>query len=228
MHPRFEQRLGLLLVAAAAHVWMGAGCGGAPLGGSKGTGGDAPPCTTYGGCNTGEGGTAGSNAALCGQIDSAYASALAAAYACTPGAPDQCQALVATVPMECPEFWLRTTGVRERQHAARGGAGELDRACDAETVPTRAPSTPAIPPQAPAVCVPDGPGAATGSCVAGAAADGGIGPDGGNGVICAQLAEKYSATLSTAAACTPGAPNQCQAIVANVPELSQHAVRQAD
>jgi hypothetical protein len=46
---------------------------------------------------------------------------------------------------------------------------------------------------------------------------GGITVDGGNGTVCVQLAEKYSATLSAAAACTPGAPDQCQAIVANVP-----------
>ena len=48
---------------------------------------------------------------------------------------------------------------------------------------------------------------------------GGIGgaPDAGNGVICEQLAQKYSAVLSAAAACTPGAPGQCQVVVGNVP-----------
>ena len=41
--------------------------------------------------------------------------------------------------------------------------------------------------------------------------------DAGNGVICEQLAQKYSVVLGAATACTPGAPGQCQVLAGNVP-----------
>src|SRR3954470_7370858 len=100
------------LSTLAVVAFAAAGCNGAPLGGgtggSKGTGGDGRPCNTYPGCGTGSGGVngsgggAGGNGALCDRLTAAYSSALTEALACTPGAPNQCQAVVATHPTACP------------------------------------------------------------------------------------------------------------------------------
>jgi hypothetical protein len=71
------------------------------------------------------------------------------------------------------------------------------------------------PPLAPAICLPTSPGASTGTCIShefGAGAfDAGaaVGPDGGES--CDQLAVDFAAAIDAAMACTPGAPNQCQA-----------------
>ena len=59
------------------------------------------------GCNSG--GAGGMDAGVdagdsCDQLVADYAAALAAARACTPGAPTQCQALVATLPTICPNL----------------------------------------------------------------------------------------------------------------------------
>jgi hypothetical protein len=54
----------------------------------------------------------------------------------------------------------------------------------------------------------------SGSCVQGA---GGIIPDAGNGSTCDQLAAKYAEVVRAAVGCIPGATDQCQALVGNVP-----------
>ncbi len=205
------------MAAAAALVGAGAGCSGAPLGGGKGTGGSAPPCTTYLGCGTGAGGTGGTSAELCGQLDSAYASALTTASACTPGAPDQCQALVAVVPTTCPNLACGKQAYVNDGSTVEALRGKWIQACDSDSLH----SCPAIacdPTLGPAVCVPSGSDPTTGTCVpSGSDADGGAAPDGGNSALCSQIAAKYSEAVAAEQACTPGAASQCQALVATVP-----------
>jgi hypothetical protein len=191
----------------------GLACAGAPLGGGNGTGGSAPPCTTYTGCGTGAGGTGGVDPVLCGQIDSAYASALKAAYACTPGAPDQCQVVVATVPTECPDSACgQQAYVNDKISQIEPVRGQWLRACDMSGIHSCPNTGPCDPPLPPAVCVPDGPGATAGTCVPyGSDAGAGIAPDGGES--CDQLAADYTVAVNGALDCTVGAPNQCQTLV---------------
>ena len=191
----------------------GLACAGAPLGGGQGTGGSAPPCTTYTGCGTGAGGTGGADPVLCSQIDSAYASALVAAHSCAPGAPDQCQVLVGTVPTECPNSACgQQTYVNDKISQIEPVRGQWLRACDMSGIHSCPNTGPCDPPLAPAVCVPDGPGATTGTCLPyGSDAGAGIAPDGGES--CDQLAADYTAAVTAALDCTVGAPNQCQALV---------------
>jgi hypothetical protein len=167
-------------------------------------------------CGAGAGGTGGGAPALCAQIDSAYASALAAAYACTPGAPDQCQVLVNTVPMECladcgPEaVYVNDNAQLE---AVRG---QWLRTCDPNPNWMHScPYLPCTPPPPPAVCVPTGPGG-TGTCVPyGSDAGANSAPDGGES--CDQLVADYLAALDAARACTPGVPDQCQVALNSEP-----------
>jgi len=193
----------------------GPGCAGAPLGGSTGTGGAAPPCTTYTGCGTGAGGTGGIDTALCADLESAYAAALTAAYACTPGAPGQCQALVDTIPMECPvECGPNATYVNDNTQL-EAVRGQWLRACDPNGLHSciEIACTPTL---VPSVCVPTTPGATTGTCVPyGSDAGAGIAPDGGES--CDELVADYTAAVSAAKACTPGAPNQCEVLLNQLP-----------
>jgi hypothetical protein len=209
-----------------------AGCRGASLGGgtggNNGAGGDGPPCTTYTGCgtgaggNNGSGGTGGRDVALCAQSNAAYSSALTAAMACTPGAPNQCQAIVAAYPTVCPG-----SDCSNLQYVNDGTTVEAARqkwlaTCEPE-VRIECIATACDPPAAPSTCVPTSPGTATGTCIPyGSDAGATVVPDGGES--CDQLVADYTAAVTAALACTPGATNQCQSYatttVANGPDPS--------
>jgi hypothetical protein len=203
-------------------VLAGVACSGAPLGG-RGTGGtgDSSPCPGSVGCVTGSGGDLGTggsggsdagNGGLCSQLTDAYGAAVTAALACTPGAPNQCQALVAIAPAACPaicggqEFVNDATAVETLRE-------EWLAACEPDVHIECVEITCAMP-QPPSVCAPTGGGgAATGICVPyGSDAGAAVVPDGGQS--CDQLAADYAAAVTAALACTPGAPNQCQSSVA--------------
>ena len=219
MKKAFSAIFGLLLLAGAA-------CSGAPLGGrgTGGNGGDGSPCLNSVRCGTGAGGdiatggTSGADAgdsALCSQLTDAYSAAVTAALACTPGAPNQCQAVVAIAPTACPG-------------AVCGGQEHVNDATEVETLREEWLSAcePGVhvgcvgiacdPPLPPSVCVPTSPGATTGTCVPyGSDAGAAIVPDGGES--CDQLVADYTAAVTAALACAPGAPNQCQARVSPTP-----------
>ena len=95
-----------------------------------------------------------------------YASALTAALACTPGAPNQCQALVANVSHELPRQSLcGGRVVRERRHDRRGGARKwLDECEPAARQPVHRHRLRSVP-RPPAPVSRRGPGATTGTCV---------------------------------------------------------------
>jgi hypothetical protein len=211
----------------------GMACSGAPLGGrgTGGTGGDSGPCPDSTSCPVGSGGelatggTVGADAgdgALCSQLTDTYSAAVTAALACTPGAPNQCQALVAIAPTACPgscggqEFVNDATVVEiSRQKWLAACEPDVHIECVEVTC---------TPPQPPSVCAPTGAGAATGTCVPyGSTAGAGVVPDGGES--CDQLAADYAGAVTAALACTPGAPNQCQSYVAtaaaNSPDPSE-------
>jgi hypothetical protein len=152
---------------------------------------------------------------LCAQIDSAYATALAAASTCTPGAPNQCQALVATVPLECPDLGCGQQVYVNDGSQVEAVRGKWLQACDSNP-PHSCPLVACDPTLAPAVCIPTGPGATTGTCVPyGSDAGAGNAPDGGES--CDQLAADYAAAVTAARTCTPGTPNQCQQLVNPMP-----------
>ncbi len=232
-----ETMRGLLkaLSTMAVVALAAAGCSGAPLGGgtggSKGAGGDAPPCTTYTGCGTGagaingSGGAAGGNGALCDQLDAAYASAVTAALACTPGAPNQCQAPVGTYPTACPGADCSGLEYVNDGTTVEAVREEWLAACE-PGVHYGCPAIACGSPVPPTACVPTSPGATTGLCVPyGSDAGAALVPDGGES--CDQLVSDYQATVTAALACTPGAPNQCQSYVAttaaNTPDPSNCA-----
>jgi hypothetical protein len=198
--------------AACAGAPLGGGTGGGGAGGSGGSGGDVPTCIS-GGCQTSQGGTGGIDTALCGQIESTYAIAVTAAYACIPGAPDQCQVLAATVPTECPGSDCGQQTYVNDNSQTEALRGQWLRTCDPGGIHSCPYTGPCDPLPPPAVCVPDGPGATTGTCVPYGGADAGVGvaPDGGES--CDQLAADYTAAVNAALDCTVGAPNQCQALV---------------
>jgi hypothetical protein len=210
------------MAAAAALVGASAGCSGAPLGGGKGTGGTGDEggggCTPSGSCITATGGsigTGGTGGALCDQIDSAYASALTAASTCTPGAPNQCQTLVATLPTECPNLACGQQAYVNDGSDLEALDGKWLQACTPEP-PHSCPYIACDPPLGPATCVPSGPGATTGTCVPSVSDAGATNaPDGGES--CDQLAADYAAAVSVGRVCTPGAPGQCQVAVNTTP-----------
>jgi hypothetical protein len=214
---------------AAAFVVAGGGCSGAPLGGAgaggrPGTGG--APCTTANGCLKGSGGgsgvsgilgsggygTGGIDGVVCDQIGYAYAQALPAALACTPGAPNQCQALVATYPTNCPgsacgaqEYVNDGTTLEALRQKWLGTCSAVDQTCIDVGCGVE-----------PSVCLPTSPGASTGTCVPlGSDAGASYVPDGGES--CEQLAADYSTAVTAALACNPVAPNQCQTYVTTTP-----------
>ncbi|HXJ21900.1 MAG TPA: hypothetical protein VMT03_16870 [Polyangia bacterium] len=178
-----------------AAVTVAAGCGG-----SLGTGGSRAA-----GGGSGTGGAGGIDVARCNQAVAEYATALSAELACTPGAPNQCQVLVGLQPTLCggqtacggQEYANDNTLVETARGEWLGACGNNEwlgcpvYACD--------------PPAPPSTCVPTAPGASTGSCVPNPS---NVVPDGGES--CDQLAADYTAAVSAALACTPGAPNQCQ------------------
>lgn len=204
------------------------GAGGTPgTGGSPGTGGGGA-CTASNGClGTGgipardDGGTRvgprfdaaidGSRNTACLDLDRAYGEAVQAALACTPGAPGQCQTLVATAPTPClmcgyQEYVNDATEVEAALQSYVATCAPKDAGCGLQSSCT--------PPLPRATCLPTSPGASTGTCFSyhfdAGAFDAGApaGPDGGES--CQQLALGYAAAVNAAQACTPGAPNQCQ------------------
>jgi hypothetical protein len=215
------------LSTMAAVAFAAAGCSGAPLGGgsggSTGAGGKVPPCTTYTGCGTGAGGITGSgggagggDGALCAQSNAAYSSALTAALACTPGAPNQCQAIVATYPTVCPGSDCSNLQYVNDGTTVEAVRGEWLAACE-PGVYIECIAIACDPPAPPISCVPTSPGATTGTCVPyGSDAGAAVVPDGGES--CDQLVADYAAAVTAALACTPGAPNQCQAVVSPRPD----------
>ena len=198
----------------AAVAVAAASCGGTRLvggsGGGPGTGG--APCTAATGCLNGSGGspggdggrgTGGVNVALCDQLQSEYAAALPGALACTPGAPNPCQTLVALTPgleicPTCGEYVNDANQVGAVFQRWQSACGEI----------VNCPSVSCIPPTPHANCIPTSPGASTGTCVPyGPDAGAKIVPDGGES--CAELAADYAAAVSAARACTRGVPGQC-------------------
>jgi hypothetical protein len=233
---RLRSDQNLATAAVAALLIAVAGCSGARLGGgiagNHGSGGDSPPCTAVN-CGGLTGGIAG-NAATggsgaggfggsastdggqsCNQLAATYASALTAAFACTPGQPNQCQALVANVPANCPVFLCGqqsyvndgTAIETARLYWLNAGCGDPPNECIGEDC---------APPLGPSVCVPTS-GPRVGTCVPLSTVDGGVvaAPDGG--VTCDQLAADYVAAVGAAQACTPGASNQCQVVAGKLP-----------
>ena len=222
----------------AAACLVAGGCGRAALlggtGGSSATGG-APGtggvvgCTASDGCmGTGgiparddggarvgprfDGGIDGSRNTTCLDLDRAYGEAVQAALACTPGAPGQCQRLVALSPTPClicgnQGYVNDATQVEAALQGYVATCAANDAGCGMESSCT--------PPLPRATCLPTSPGASTGTCFSyqfdAGAFDAGApsGPDGGE--TCEQLAIDYAAVVNAAQACTPGAPNQCQA-----------------
>jgi hypothetical protein len=205
------------------------------------TGGDGLKGSTGTGGATGTGGVTGSGGATgitldggesCDQIAADYTTALGAAVACTPGAPNQCQALVATVPTSCPDlacgnqvFVNDGTGLETvRDHWLN--------ACDPEPLHS-CPAIACASPAPPSVCVANAPNATSGICVPSLAEDAGTSGTGGTtgtggssgtggtggtgGESCDQLSIDYTTALTAALVCTPGAPNQCQMLVSSVP-----------
>src|SRR5580692_9463224 len=93
-------------------VSLATGCSGAPRGGNNQGSGGGGPCpgsksceqSTVGGATGGSSGTGGAVGGSCAELAAAYEAALTAALACTPGAPDQCQTLVAALPANCPDL----------------------------------------------------------------------------------------------------------------------------
>jgi hypothetical protein len=209
----------LSVIAAAALAAIG--CGAATLGGGTGgAGGDAPTCDLYNylGCGTGAGGvngTAGAGgAALCNQIEASYAAAVTAALACTPGAANQCQVLVATSPTSCPGLACGSQQYVNDNSSIESVRGTWLNTCSGEPRHS-CPAVPCDPPAPRSTCVPDGPGAATGTCVPQERnGDAGVPP---GGESCDQLAADYAAAVGAARACTPGAPGQCQVTVNAAP-----------
>jgi len=179
-----------------AAVTVAAGCGG-----SLGTGGSRAA-----GGGSGTGGAGGIDVARCNQAVAEYATALSAELACTPGAPNQCQVLVGLQPTLCggqtacgdQEYANDSTLVETARGEWLGACGNNEfLGCPLfECQPAAPPST----------CVPTSPGASTGTCVPNPSD---VAPDGGES--CDQLAADYALALTAALACTPGAPNQCQA-----------------
>jgi hypothetical protein len=212
--------LSVIAAAALAAIGCGAGKLGGGTGGATGAAGDGAPCDLelYTGCGTGAGGdiaTGGTGgAALCNQIEAAYTAAVTAALACTPGAVNQCQALVAVSPTSCPGLACGGQAYVNDDTSIESVRGMWLTTCSKEPWHS-CPAVACDPPAPTSACVPNGPGAATGTCVpAGRNTDGGVPP---GGESCDQIAADYAAAVSAARACTPGAPGQCQAVVNSIP-----------
>jgi hypothetical protein len=205
----------------AALVVGVAGCGATRLVGG-GTGGETGAGGSAGATGGSSGGApdAGSPGPLesCDQLSAQYTMFLNSAFSCTPGAPYQCQREATTQAVcngLCPYFEMvndssYTDPAYERWSAQCGGI------CSAFVC--HGPSV------APGVCVAVGKDVRPtgGICVPGKwnvpGIDGGAGgtPDGGES--CDQLAADYVVAATAALLCTPGAPNQCQALVDQIPD----------
>jgi hypothetical protein len=164
----------------------------------------------------------GSSNPACDQLTAAYAAAFTAALACTPGAPNQCQALVPQSPVACPTRQCQAYAVVNDGAQVRAVLETWLDTCAslAETCPDGAPICVPVEPSgnarlAASTCVPNGQDASTGMCryAPGVLAKGGA--DGG--VSCDDIGSRYRAALQAARACTPGAPDQCRAIVSDDP-----------
>jgi hypothetical protein len=189
----------------AAVALAAVGCGGTPLisgtGGNPGSGGSLG---TGGGL---ESGTGGVNPVTCAQIASDYTLELQAAVRCTPGAPNQCQTIVATSPTPCPNLACGTQQYVNDDTQLELQRGRWISACTSGLVQS-CPGGVCDPPP-PVTCIPTSPGATTGMCRPyGSDAGASLAPDGGES--CNQLVADYAAAVTAALACTPGAPFQCQ------------------
>jgi len=244
LRPKHHQEL---VSAAAVLALAGLACSGAPLGGgtggrgaggSTGFGGDSSQCTYYDGCKSGLGGNVGTggtivdggNRVICEQLAEKYSATVSAAAACTPGAPNQCQALVGNVPANCPDALCGNQSYVNdgssvesvRDNWLSEGCGDPPRLCV---------SAACDPAPVPSVCVPvpsagtsTGKSSSVGVCVPMSSTDGGS-PDAGGtdaappdgGETCDQLAADYAVAVTAAETCMPGTPNQCQIAVSLVP-----------
>jgi hypothetical protein len=190
------------LWAAAVFALAGAACSSEHLGmNPQGSGGDGsgpcpgstlcPPLGTGGIVGTGgikgaggSGGTVLDAGSICDQIASKYQTALAVARACTPGAANQCQALVGDAPANCPgsecvdELLVNDGSLveSERENWLNAGCGGPPQLCI--DITCRLP---------PAVCVAV-PGSTMGTCLP-APSDAGAGPDAAES--CEQLGADY-------------------------------------
>ena len=212
----------------AAAFLFAAGCGRTRItgvtGGSAGSGG--APCTTANGCLNAIGGSSGRDAGngsggvSCYQLSAAYTAALKTALACTPGAPDQCQAIAALTLTACRDSsldWEYVNDTTEVEPALRSWRDACPPSANSVANCSDGLAEQAVAP--PSTCIPTSPGATTGTCMPyGSDAAAGIAPDGGES--CDRLAADYVATVSAALACTPGAPNQCRQ--PNVPADINH------
>jgi hypothetical protein len=246
MRPFLRHRLELMS-ATAVLALGGLACSGAPLGGgtggrgaggSTGFGGDGAPCTYYDGCKGGLGGSGGSggtivdggNSVICEQLAEKYAAVVSAAAACTPGAPNQCQALVGNVPTNCPDSLCG-----DQSYVNDGASVEamrdswLNEGCGGP--PNLCIAIACDPAPTPSVCMPvpsagtsTGKSSSVGICVPVSSTDGGA-PDAGatdaapsdGGETCDQLAADYAVAVTAAETCTPGAASQCLVRVSMVP-----------
>jgi hypothetical protein len=187
MDPRSERHIGIAMIGGAALVCAGVGCSGAQLGGGN----------------------------VCEQLNASYAAAVPAELVCTPGAPYQCQALVATSPTECTDDACGAQLYVNDNTTTEMIRGQWLRTCDPNGIHS-CPVYTCDPPAPTAACVSDGPGATTGTCVPTSRGGGaGILVDGGES--CDQLAADYTAAVNAARVCTPGAPGQCQINVNTAP-----------
>jgi hypothetical protein len=198
----------------------GVACSGAPLGGGTGgkPGASGAGCTPSGSCISGAAGAVGTGGAgaTCDQLAAAYTAAVKAATACTPGAQNQCQALVATFPSACPDSACgKLLYVNDNTQVESARWSWLD-ACDPGDR-SLCVSAGCDPPTLTAICVPDGRGTTTGTCMPAPASDGGIAPSPDAGESCDQLLADYQAAVNAARTCKSGAPNQCQVLLNSLP-----------
>jgi hypothetical protein len=191
------------LVAALA-----AGCSAAPLvGGNAGFDGGS---ASFDAGNAGFDSGSDLGGASCDQLVAWHAVALTEALVCTPGAPNQCQALAEVVPLACPTNACENYEYVNDVTRAKAFLGSWYQSCVPSDPCSEVLACIGTAPRA--TCVPTSPGASTGTCTP-SPSDGvsTVAPDGGES--CYQLSNDYTAAVRAALACTPGASNQCQAQV---------------
>jgi hypothetical protein len=158
-------------------------------------------CTAYG--TDAAAGIAPDGGESCDQLAADYVAALNAGRACNPGSAHECSVFAADVPRcdgTCPT-WVAALD-EDPSEAWSRWASQCQLACaDPPSCGTGIIRT--------GTCVPVDGGSPTGGiCVVTTPGSG----DAGVVTDCDQLASAYAAALNAALACTPGAPNQCQAI----------------
>ena len=212
-----------LAVASCGGTPLVGGTGGAPGQSSGGAGGALCAGASTGTCTTVPVSAPDGGQESCDQLAADYAATLQAALFCTPGAPYQCQGEAITEAVcdgFCPYVQpvndsTPTQGAYQRWSAQCGGACNRI-ICNGTPQPT-------------GLCVAVDGGSPTGGiCVAkvrslGTGTGGTSGSDGGEGgaadagETCDQLMADYALAVNAALACTPGAPNQCEAAIDPMP-----------